>query len=310
MEIEKILITDTAEILDIADKIFPETIGFNYGYIGSYLNKKQVQDISVKLVDNEKIIGFYIMNSASCPSLVKEARIYGIDPMKGIEGIALGIIPEYRGTGLGKRLIMYPYAMTDFDYIWGKHFTHLNNMKEWAKRRVVIDEGSIFLSITALRHTNMGTMPMFKHYQQTEGWNCGPTALLIAYKPMLNYKSTTIDEISSLCGADNITGTTDVRMKAGLDALDIKYLQSSELNNKNALHWLKYHLNESDVFLLRGLVKGVKHWVVVTNYDKRNKVFRILDPWLGDYELDGTGLLEIWQPRNFDGFILFKENYI
>ena len=312
-QIEKIELGDFEEIIRISDIVFPDTIGFNRKYIGSFLRNRRSRNISIKLVLNGEIIGFYIL----IPQEFEKVRRYfkEVDVEKGLEGVALGLLSEYRGTGLGKKLINYPYTLTQYDYIFGEHFKHLNNMKDWEKRRLILNPNAdIFISLGRLKpgiNESKGYIqkPNFEILQQTEGWNCGPTALFMAYKPMKNYKPSSIEEVSNLCGADNISGTTDARMLAGLTALNIKNARNTETNGYNALLWLRNTLEDGNVFLLRGLVKGIKHWVLVTEYDESTGLFTILDPWLGVYHKAAPGVNKIWEPRDYDGFVVFKENY-
>lgn len=70
---------------------------------------------------------------------------------KGIQGVALALDKEYRGTGIGKKLINVPYTL-GADYIWGMHLDSLNNLKDWLKRReLVFTNGGIHVTATRLK---------------------------------------------------------------------------------------------------------------------------------------------------------------
>ena len=56
---------------------------------------------------------------------------------QGVQGVALALDPEYRGTGVGKQLINIPYAL-GYDYIWGMHLERLQNLDHWLKRRELV----------------------------------------------------------------------------------------------------------------------------------------------------------------------------
>jgi GNAT superfamily N-acetyltransferase len=74
----------------------------------------------------------------------------GKAPPRGVQGISFAVLPAYRGTGLGKRLVVYSENL-NFDYIWGFHVKTLNNIDHWKKvRDVVIDDYSHYTTIKKL----------------------------------------------------------------------------------------------------------------------------------------------------------------
>lgn len=136
---------------------------------------------------------------------------------------------------------------------------------------------------------------------QPDGISCGPTSL----KMVSDYYGIicSIEELTIAMGTDNKTGTTDVKMKLGLEYLSLDYEQFSG-GKDISYNKLYTALKNGNMILLRTLVKGIKHWICCDGYSETKKTFNILDPWLGNYELDVNGIENIWSPREYDGFIV------
>jgi hypothetical protein len=110
------------------------------------LKEKTNWSISKKIMDADKIIGCYLFNEESVYDFLKdypETLLENIDEYKtksGIQGLALCLLEEYRGSGLGRNLRKIPTQM-NYDYIWGQHFKSLKNVNNWIKfgRRIIAD---------------------------------------------------------------------------------------------------------------------------------------------------------------------------
>lgn len=117
------------------------------------------KDISKTIIDTKtnKPIGIYVLGSISLydfkydieeayPKDIMEIKIYENGKVyknkKGVYGIMLGVLPEYRNMGLGKMLIEYGESISD--YIWGMHENKLDNLKYWEKRRSVVGEMYVY----------------------------------------------------------------------------------------------------------------------------------------------------------------------
>ena len=61
-----------------------------------------------------------------------------------MEGIALGVLKEYKNKSVGKKLIEYPKSIPNVDYIWGYQFKSLKNIDDWLKRRKIYSENNVF----------------------------------------------------------------------------------------------------------------------------------------------------------------------
>lgn len=100
--------------------------------IGEYNNESVVVDV------NGKLGGFYFFGDRQIPKGGKEYE--KLKNLRGIEGIALGVFPEYKNLGIGKKLIEYSQYITGYDYIWGMQFKSLKNIDDWLKRRKIYYE--------------------------------------------------------------------------------------------------------------------------------------------------------------------------
>ena len=69
------------------------------------------------------------------------------------------------------------------------------------------------------------------------------------------------------------------------------------------MNLLNKTVEEGNVFIMRTLTKGVKHWIVI--YGKKDNVFLVADPWLGKIKYDTKQIINIWEPRDFDGFVVY-----
>jgi GNAT superfamily N-acetyltransferase len=97
--------------------------------------------ISKKATINGKIVGCYLLNNTSIYEyLSKNSKFEDYKNKRGIQGMGLAVLPEFKGMGIGKKLRKIPYEM-EYDYIWGRHLKSLKNIHHWIKfgRRVVFN---------------------------------------------------------------------------------------------------------------------------------------------------------------------------
>jgi hypothetical protein len=105
---------------------------------------------SIKLVKNGSVIGFYIFSKQQPIDFIEMVKDYGIyfnildkklfneiNTKKGVEGLALGINKEERGSGYGRTLMEYPKKM-GYEYIWGIQTKGLSDIEKWTKRRKIV----------------------------------------------------------------------------------------------------------------------------------------------------------------------------
>ena len=133
-EIGEINPEDKEIIMDLVATIFSGMTEMSYDECVEYMEETADLEKSVKLTLNGKIIGCYIIAD-------KDLEEY--PDKKGIEGIALCILPEYRGHGYGEMLKdwLENYAeANNYDFIFGQHLKSLNNLEPWLKRRELFKE--------------------------------------------------------------------------------------------------------------------------------------------------------------------------
>ena len=130
-KVEKINTIDKPSIIEMVADEFKNVMSVEDSV--KYLNKAVDWHISVKLVLNSKIIGCYLFSDTN--------QLPQYEGKKGVEGIALQILSEYRGMGYGKMLMSYSECLP-YDYIHGLHLKGLHNIENWKKRRdIVYDNG-------------------------------------------------------------------------------------------------------------------------------------------------------------------------
>ena len=104
-----------------------------------YLEEAVNWELSVKLSLNDKVIGCYLLTEHD----LEYEEFVG---KKGIEGVALVILEEYRSFGYGKMMIAYTENLP-YDYIWGEHLKGIGNLEQWKKRRnFVFDGGDVWIT--------------------------------------------------------------------------------------------------------------------------------------------------------------------
>lgn len=129
------------------DEIFSDA-KFGFDAAKSYVDETISKSISI----NDKIIGVYLLGDTQLPEILsyydndfkdkfsykleKDANIENYKDKKGIYGIFLYVLPEYRNEGYGKKLIEYSQSIGD--YVWGQHDLKLNNIEHWLKKRKLI----------------------------------------------------------------------------------------------------------------------------------------------------------------------------
>jgi GNAT superfamily N-acetyltransferase len=138
---------DEDDILEIMVSVFSAHMSED-ALIG-YLNHATDWNLSKKLVYNGKIIGCYLFGEGDIEQLVSNCKHIDLSPFEGlhgIEGIAVAVLPEYRGTGLGNKLKDLPKHM-GYDYVYGQQLKSLNNLEDWLKRRfLVADCGGVWVT--------------------------------------------------------------------------------------------------------------------------------------------------------------------
>ncbi len=130
-------------VLDAATKIFRKHMSASE--LRQYLIAQTDLELSLLAYYKNEIIGFYLIGDYPVPNDISESQLlismneyHQILEMNGMEGVALAVLPDYRGLGIGKILIEASFDVaTKFhkQFIWGQNYISLNNLKEWLKIR-------------------------------------------------------------------------------------------------------------------------------------------------------------------------------
>ena len=273
---------------------------------------------SYVLVDNDKVVGCYLL----APGDITKYQEYSKEDLsrykgkKGIEGVALALLPKYKGQGLGAQLRDLPKTL-GYDYIYGEQLHSLNNLDKWlgSGRRLIGDNGEVYITLKDYKDNGKpiilkeGSDHSNHHLFQTNGYNCGPTAVAMVAKILgVENENTNINSLEKIMNCDSTTGTTDVGIKLGLDALGIKNERNPCLGEKlTSFITLNQTLKDGNIFVMRTLTRGVKHWILVIGMTKRKDIeYQVFDPWLGKITYSINEINRIWQPRDYDGFIVTR----
>lgn len=295
--------------------------------VKSYTKGVADWNLSVKAEYGGKIVGCYILNKRPIGSMkhCAEEELGRYGKMNGIQGVALAVLPEYRDLGIGKKLRQYP-LVAGYDYIWGLHMKSLHNISNWVKfgRRIICDTGNMFTTLMdisdkakkstetymALQNKETGQEGLNEsdfedfHSFQKAGHTCGPTCVkMVADFFGAGYQD--IEEIIELCGCNTTTGTVDSGIKNALDSLGMRNERNPHLGDLEAsMEYLNALLDRNEIFVMRTLTKGIKHWIVV--HGRKGDAYLVADPWLGKIKYGEDQIVDIWQPRDFDGFRVEK----
>jgi ADP-ribose pyrophosphatase YjhB (NUDIX family) len=135
--------TVTDEVVPALEQALVEIFGQRYDWLVPHVIQHMDPEISLIAMEGDRVIGFYILGRRSILDGVKSEHLKPTEDLKpyrqrqGIEGVALGIVPDRRGTGLGSRFKDYPQTL-GADYMWGLQMHDLDNLSHWLKRRRIV----------------------------------------------------------------------------------------------------------------------------------------------------------------------------
>jgi GNAT superfamily N-acetyltransferase len=131
-------------VLELAAKIFRKHMPVKE--LKQFLISQTDLKLSQLAYFKNEIIGFYLIGDNQVPDnlsddqlLIPKNEYDRILEMNGIEGIALAVLPDFRGIGVAKLLIGESYNVArrlGKNYIWGQQYKTLNNLDEWKNRRI------------------------------------------------------------------------------------------------------------------------------------------------------------------------------
>ena len=133
LKIRRMKRNEIQEALDVCFKSFKQSLGLSEEEVKTEIIEEMGNNFSSCYVaeSDGKIIGGYFLKKQRKPaSDLVELGIKGLEDKKGVQGIAIFVLPAYRNSGAGKQLRAIPQSL-GVDYIWGQHYKELNNVKNW-----------------------------------------------------------------------------------------------------------------------------------------------------------------------------------
>lgn len=113
-------------------------------------------NMSLKATVGGKIVGIYLLKDKNLEEGMFEFRedISGYADKKGLEGISLVVLPEYRGLGVGNKLKRAALSL-GHDYMWGMQLHKLKNLEHWKKtRRHIGDAPGVYVTLQDIEKKN------------------------------------------------------------------------------------------------------------------------------------------------------------
>ena len=142
--------------------------------------------------------------------------------------------------------------------------------------------------------------------KQPNAYSCGNACLKMALNKISKNDIDILDLIK-ICKTNKRYGTRHTEMILGLEHYDVDYIRNTELRTpEEQLEYLKNVIDNGNIFLLRTLTLGIKHWIVICGAGENEYIAN--DPWLGEKTYDSDYILKIWEPREFDGFEILLNN--
>ena len=103
---------------------------------------------------NKKVIGCYLLSENSILKYqdYSKENLSKYENKKGVEGVVLALLPEYRKLGIGNDLRNLPEKL-GYDYVFGEQLHELNNLSNWIKhgRRLIADTGEVYITLKDLK---------------------------------------------------------------------------------------------------------------------------------------------------------------
>lgn len=115
-----------------------------------FTNRYTDWNLSRKLMVDDAMVGFYLLQEDSVANLLDDRYdqcrlledLSGYANKRGVEGIILLVLPQYRGHGYGNLLKDLPRQM-GFDYVYGEQFKASPAvLQHWLKRRRLVADCS------------------------------------------------------------------------------------------------------------------------------------------------------------------------
>ena len=141
--INKISPADLPAVHKAFEQCFPNYAPINESLL-QFLSETVNWDISFTAEQDGKLVGFYLLgerklsDAIAAENAVLNEDLSRYDLLRGIEGVALGVIPEFRKTGLTEQLKQQVKTIPDVDFIYGMQYKSLGNLDYWLRSRRLI----------------------------------------------------------------------------------------------------------------------------------------------------------------------------
>jgi len=132
-----------------------------------------------------------------------------------------------------------------------------------------------------------------QHMRQECGYDCGPACIKMVANALGIGRELKIADIVRAAGSDPVTGTDDKKMATGLQAAGVPF----KVGEGKDAEALADALDSGSYIILRTLTRGIKHWIVVYDFDGTR--FQVNDPWLGEISYTPEEIVTIWKPREY-----------
>lgn len=144
---------DIPMLLRLAVDVFADQMP--EGVLVPYLYSSVNWDKSFKALVGGKMVGGYLLGDEQVLNFAGAGATEDLRKYRGkvgVEGVALFVLPEYRGKRVGDALRRAPLGV-GYDYIWGQHLKTLNNLGQWTKfgRRLVADVDGVYVTLMDLK---------------------------------------------------------------------------------------------------------------------------------------------------------------
>ncbi len=139
------------QIIEVVFKCFPQ---YESHEMKNFILSVTNLDKSFVLTDGTQLYGFYLLGDRQLHDIIDDEKLIPSENLEsykdkvGVEGVALGILPEYRKQGYAN---MLKNKVSGYDYICGLQFKELGNLQNWLKtRRVVASNNDLYLTLQDL----------------------------------------------------------------------------------------------------------------------------------------------------------------
>lgn len=143
------------------------------------------------------------------------------------------------------------------------------------------------------------------HTRQPDGYSCGATSIKIVSN--IYGLDSNIPKLKEICGTNPETGTIDSGIANGLSFLGLPHQRTFDIifTPEQDEIYLNYILYNDFTYVMRTLIHGMKHWVVIV--DKSDDYYSTLDPAFGIINYHKSFIIEAHKLRDYDGFVVLKE---